>query len=155
MTTLHLEIVTVERKLFDDQVDMVVVPGSEGVLGILPHHTALLTALTFGELVVKKEGEPDQFFAVGGGFMEVQPDHVVVLADSAERADEIDLSRAEEARKRAQARLQSVKDSGADFGNAEAALRRSLTRLRVARRRRREAKGGYGGPPGPSGRDSN
>jgi F-type H+-transporting ATPase subunit epsilon len=154
MATLHLEIVTVERKLFDDDVSMVVIPGSEGVMGILPHHTALLTSLTFGELVVKKDDEPDQFFAIGGGFAEVQPDHVIVMADSAERADEIDLSRAEDARKRAQGRLQTVKDSGADLDQAEAALRRSMTRLKVARRRRRDGQGAYGSSVSIPGRDS-
>ena len=99
MPTLHLEILTIERKLFDDEVNMVIAPGSEGMLGILPRHTSLLTALTYGELQVKKEGEADQLFAIGGGFMEVQPDHVIVRADSAERAEEIDVERAEAARR--------------------------------------------------------
>ena len=73
MSTLRLEILTIERKVFEDDVAMVTAPGSEGVLGILPRHIPLLTALTFGELQIKKEGEEDQFFAIGGGFMEVRP----------------------------------------------------------------------------------
>lgn len=136
MASLHLEIVTIERKVFDDYVDMVIAPGSEGVLGILPNHTALLTSLSYGELVVKKENEPDQFFAIGGGFLEIQPRHMVVLADAAERADEIDLARAEAARKRAEELLTKAEADEGDFRQAEEALRRSLARLRVARRRR-------------------
>ncbi len=136
MATIRLEIVTVERKLFDDDVNMVVAPGTEGVLGILPHHTALLTGLSYGELVVKKDGQPDQYFAIGGGFMEVQPNHIVVLADAAERAEEIDLARAEAARKRAEELLAKAKESEIDFARAEASLRRSMARLKVARRRR-------------------
>jgi F-type H+-transporting ATPase subunit epsilon len=135
MPTLHLEIVTVEGKVFDDQVNMVVAPGSEGVLGILPRHAPLITALKEGELQIKKDGQEDQFFAVGGGFMEVQPDHVVVLADAAERAEEIDVSRAEAARRRAEELLVKA-DKEEDFERAQAALRRSTIRLRVAERRR-------------------
>ncbi|RPJ57328.1 MAG: F0F1 ATP synthase subunit epsilon [Dehalococcoidia bacterium] len=134
MPTLRLEILTVERKLFDEDVNMVVAPGSEGVLGVLPRHTPLLTALSYGELQVKKEGEPDRFFAIGGGVMEVQPDHVIIMADSAERADEIDVDRARAAQKRAEELLASSKVT--DFSRAEAALRRSDTRLKVAQRRR-------------------
>jgi F-type H+-transporting ATPase subunit epsilon len=135
MSTLHLEIVTIERKIFDDHVNMVIAPGSEGVLGILPRHTPLITALHYGELQIKKEGQEDLFFAIGGGFMEVQPHHVVVLADAAERAEEIDISRAEEARRRAEEFLAKAKED-VDFARAEVALRRSITRLKVAERRR-------------------
>lgn len=135
MATLHLEIVTIERKVFDDEVSMVVAPGSEGVLGVLPRHTPLLTALNYGELQIKKEGQEDQFFAIGGGFMEVQPDHVVVLADSAERAEEIDVERAEAARRRAEESLTKAPQE-LELEQAEAALRRSVIRLKVAERRR-------------------
>lgn len=135
MSTLHLEIVTIERKVFDDQVNMVIAPGSEGVLGILPRHTPLITALTFGELQIKKEGQEDQFIAIGGGFMEVQPDHVVVLADAAEWAEEIDVARAEAARRRAEEFLAKSKED-VEFTQADVALRRSLARLKVAERRR-------------------
>jgi len=145
MSTLHLEIVTIERKLFDDHVNMVIAPGSEGVLGVLPQHTPLITTLSYGELQVKKDGQDDQFVAIGGGFMEVQPHHIVVLADSAEYAEEIDIARAEEARRRAEERLVQAKEKGeeVDFSRAEAALRRSVARLKVARRRRR-GEGAYG-----------
>ena len=150
MSTLHLEIVTIERKIFDDQVAMVIAPGSEGVLGILPRHTPLLTALTFGELQIKKDDQEDQYLAIGGGFMEVQPHHVVVLADSAESVEQIDIERAEAARRRAQELLeQAAKDEEIDFTRAEAALRRSITRIKVAQRRRRPGRGsGTSSTPG-------
>lgn len=149
MPTLRLEILTIERKLFDDQVNMVIAPGSEGVLGILPRHTPLLTSLTYGELQIKREGEEDQFFAIGGGFLEVRPDHVVVLADSAEHIDEIDIARAEAARRRAEELLARAKEEAKDLSRAESALRRSITRLKVARRRRRGE--GYAGQRRPGG----
>jgi F-type H+-transporting ATPase subunit epsilon len=135
MPTLRLEILTIERKLFDDDVNMVVAPGSEGVLGILPRHAPVLTSLSYGELQVKKDGEPDRYFAVGGGVMEVLPNHVIVMADSAERADEIDVERAMAAKRRAE-ELLSRADKTVDFSRAVAALRRSDTRLKVAQRRR-------------------
>ena len=145
MLTLRLEILSIERKLFDNDVNMVIAPGSEGVLGILPRHAPLLTALTYGELQVKKEGEEDQLFAIGGGFMEVQPNHVIVMADSAERAEEIDVDRAEEARQRAEEFLTRAKtDTAVDLALAEAALRRSITRIKAAQHRRRRER-----PPGP------
>ncbi|HEX9921463.1 MAG TPA: F0F1 ATP synthase subunit epsilon [Anaerolineae bacterium] len=143
MPTLHLEILTIERKLFDEYVSMVIAPGSEGVLGILPSHTPLLTALTFGELQIKREGQEDEFFAIGGGFMEVQPNHVIVLADSAEYVEDIDLDRAEAARQRAEEMLVQIKDrEELDFARAETALRRSVIRIKVAQRRRRRQHGG-------------
>jgi F-type H+-transporting ATPase subunit epsilon len=131
---LRLEIVTVEGTEFDEDVNMVIAPGSEGVLGILPRHTPLITTLTYGELQIKKEGQPDQFFAIGGGFMEIRPYHVIVMADSAERAEEIDIDRAKAARQRAEDLL-SRTDEQVDFSRAEAALRRSAARLKVAQRR--------------------
>ncbi len=133
---LRLDIVTVERLVYSEDVDMVIAPGIEGQLGILPHHAPLLTALTFGELQVKR-GDEVESFAIGGGFMEVQPDHVVVLADTAERAEEIDLARAEAARRRAEERLRARSRNDVDFARAHAALRRSLTRIKVAEARRR------------------
>lgn len=138
MSKLRLEILTIERKLFDDTVDMVIAPGSEGELGILPRHTPLITTLSYGELQVKKEGTEDQFFSIGGGFMEVQPDHVIVMANAAEYAEEIDIERAEAARQRAQELLVHADEEAAfDAARVEAALRRSLTRIKVAQRRRR------------------
>jgi F-type H+-transporting ATPase subunit epsilon len=141
MATLRLEIITVAGKLYDEQVNMVIAPGSEGVLGILPRHTPALTALSFGELQIKREGQEDEYFAIGGGFMEVQPDHVIVLADAAEYAEEIDIARAEEARRRAEERLVMAKEEEIDFSRADAALRRSTLRLKVARRRSRRREG--------------
>lgn len=142
---LRLEIITVEGTVFDDNVNMVIAPGSDGVLGILPRHTPLLTSLNYGELEIKKDGEPDQFFAIGGGFMEVRPFNVTVLADAAERADEIDIERAKAAHEQAEARLAEATDDQQDFSQAEAALQRSMVRLKVAERRRNNQ--GRGRPP--------
>lgn len=133
---INLEIVTVERLLYSDDVDMVVAPGIEGVLGILPDHTPLLTALAHGELIVRKEGEEELSFAISGGYMDVQPRKVTVLADAAERADEISLERAREARDRAQRLIEAGGLSMDDLIRAEAALRRALIRLKVGQKRR-------------------
>ena len=137
MATLHLEIVTQEKRLFSGDVDMVVAPGGEGELGILPHHAPLLTTLKEGVLRVKQGGGED-YFSIGGGFMEVQPDHVIVLADVAEKADDIDTARAEEARRRAE---QLLKDRpvGVDLESTLASLRRAQIRLSVAQKRGRHA----------------
>jgi F-type H+-transporting ATPase subunit epsilon len=129
---IKLEIVTVERLLYSGEVDMVVAPGADGVMGILPHHAPLLTSLKFGELVVRKAGEEDLAFAIGGGFMEVQPDKVTVLADAAERAEEINVDRATAARDRAKERLEAGNLSMDEILKAELALQRAITRLKVA-----------------------
>ncbi len=134
MSTIHVDIVTAERTVFSDEVEMVIAPGIDGELGILPRHAPLLTALQVGVLRLKKGGE-EILMAIGGGFMDVTPTKVVILADSAERAEEIDVARAEEARRRAE-QLMRQKLSEVDFVRAEAALRRSLVRLKVAERRR-------------------
>lgn len=134
MARLKLDIVTAERSVFSEEVDMVIAPGSEGQLGILPHHAALLTTLQPGELRIK-QGGGEIALAISGGFLEVQSNHVVVLADTAERAEEIDMARAEEARRRAEERLRA-RPADVDRARAEAALRRSLIRLRLARRRK-------------------
>src|SRR5947209_2172179 len=132
---LRFELVTADRiVLEEDGVDMVVAPGADGVLGILPRHVPLITTLAPGELRVK-HGGTEESLIVTGGFMEVMPDKVLVLADSAERSDEIDLARAEEARRRAQERIASG-DVGIDQARAAAALQRSLIRIRIAQRRR-------------------
>ncbi len=136
MPGILLDIVTAERMVYSDNVDMVIAPGFEGQLGILPHHTPLMTTLLPGELRVKK-GDEEVSLAISGGFLEVRPDRVVVLADAAERAEEIDVERAEEARKRARERLSQELELGTDGARAEAALRRSLARLRVAETARR------------------
>ena len=135
---IRCDVVSVERVVFSDSVDMVIAPGVDGVLGILPHHAPLMTALVPGEIVIHKAGQEDVLLAVGGGFMEVRPDRVTILADHAERAEEIDMARAEAARQRAQ-QLLSGRPSGVDIVQAEHALRRSQIRLKVARRRRPSA----------------
>lgn len=132
---IRLEVVTAERSVYSDDVDIVIAPGVEGELGILPHHAPLLTLLTMGELRIRK-GEEEIIMAIGGGFLEVRPDKVVVLADTAERAEEIDLERAEAARRRAEERL-ALRPEEVDRVRAEAAMRHAMIRLRVAERRRR------------------
>jgi F-type H+-transporting ATPase subunit epsilon len=150
MAQIRCEVVTAERIVFDDQVDMVLAPGIQGQLGILPLHAPLMTALTYGELIIRREGEEDEYVAIGGGFMEIGPDHVTILADSAERADEIDEERAEEARLRAEETMEQKAREEVDFARAEASLRRSLVRLKVAKRKRRYGSRmpGPGQPPG-------
>lgn len=135
---LHLEVITPERKVYEDDVDMVIAPGSEGYLGILPHHAPLLTALGPGEFRVKKGGV-EELLAVFGGFMDVRADRVVVLTDAAEHVEEIDAQRAQEARDRAQQALASVGMDPAQEARARAALQRALVRLRVSERRRRRS----------------
>jgi F-type H+-transporting ATPase subunit epsilon len=130
MSSLKIDIVTAERVVYTAEADIVIAPGVEGQLGILPHHAPLMTILQAGELVVRKGGE-EESLAISGGFLEVRPDRVIVLADQAERAEEIDASRAEAARKRAEERLKE-KPAGVDEARAEAALRRAMVRLSVA-----------------------
>lgn len=149
MPKLSLEIVTIERKVYEaDDVDMVIAPGVAGEMGILPRHTPVLTALRPGELIIRR-GSVDEPFAVGGGFMEVTPTRVIVMADSAEHVDEIDIARAEEARRRAQEMLRAGPPSeGPSLASIRAALQRSQVRLKVARRRPGVPRGmgGVGGP---------
>jgi F-type H+-transporting ATPase subunit epsilon len=133
---LHLEVITPERKVYEDDVDMVIAPGSEGYLGILPHHAPLLTALGPGEFRVKKGGS-EEVLAVFGGFMDVRADRVTVLTEAAEHVEEIDVQRAQQARERAQAALQAGPMSAADEQRARAALQRALVRMRISERRRR------------------
>ncbi len=133
-----LEIVTVERLLYSDDVDMVVAPGIEGVLGILPNHAPLLTALKYGELIVRKQGEDDQSFAIGGGFMEVVPGKITILADVAERAEEINLDRAKDARERAQGLLDSGNLSMDELVRVEASIRRAMVRIKIAEKRKQK-----------------
>lgn len=134
MAPMRLEIITAEREVYSDDVDILVAPGIEGELGILPHHAPLMTALQPGELHLRKDGE-DVYMAVSGGFMEVMANKVTILADAAERSDEIDEARVQEAMKRAEERIQN-RESDQDLERAVAALRRSQARLRVAQRRR-------------------
>ena len=135
MSTIKLDIVTAESTVFSDDVEIVVAPGVQGQLGILPHHAPLMTMLQPGELLIK-QGDTEICLAITGGFLEVRPDRVIVLADAAEREEEIDSCRAEEAKKRAQEQL-SKAAPGVDSTRTEASLRRALARLDVVRRRRR------------------
>jgi F-type H+-transporting ATPase subunit epsilon len=131
---LQLEIVSPERRAYADEVDMVVVPGLNGQLGILPHHTPLISALGIGELKIRKGGTETLLF-ISGGFVEVRPDKVIVMADLAEHSDEIDEAQAIEARKRAEAQLGEVHDA-VDVARVRAALQTALMRERIATRRR-------------------
>lgn len=140
MPKMRLEIVTAERVVYSDDVDLVVAPGVEGELGILPHHAPLLTILQPGEIRVVKEGK-EEFLAVSGGFLEVLANKVTILADACEHAEEIDLERARRAMERAQQALAS-RQADVDLAQAMAALRRAQVRITVARRRR-----AAGGPP--------
>ena len=136
---IQCDIVTQERTVFSGEVDSVNLPGTEGRMGILPNHTALLTTLDFGEVMVRT-GNEEEYFAIGGGFVEVQPDHVTILADSAEHAEEIDQERAERARERAeQLMAEGVPEDPEYYAQIRASLMRAQVRMDVARRRRRRA----------------
>jgi len=137
MATLKFEVITGERIVYADDVDIVIAPGSEGELGILPHHAPLLTTLQPGEVRARK-GTDETAMAVSGGFMEVRPDKVIILADTAERAEEIDAARAEAARQRAAERL-AERGERVDMARAEAALRRSIARLKIVEKRKKRA----------------
>lgn len=128
--TLHVEVVTAERELYNGEADILDAPGAEGQIGILPRHEALLTLLSAGPLVIKLRGTEETLF-VSGGFLEVSNDRVTVLADTAEHADEIDEARAEEARRRAQERLADV-HSNTERAELQAALSRAISRIHVA-----------------------
>ena len=134
---LQLEIVTPERQVFSDTVDSVQVPGSEGELGVLPNHAPLVSTLGVGELRFRKDGV-EESFAIVGGFLQVRPDKVVVLAETADMASEIDLEKAQEARREAERALETSYSEGADLAAARAALQQALLRIRVAERRHRE-----------------
>jgi F-type H+-transporting ATPase subunit epsilon len=134
---LHLEIVTPERLAYEGDVDAVVCPGIEGELGILPHHAPLLTTLGFGELRIRTGGQ-EESFAIAGGFLQVRPDKVVVMAETADLASEIDLEAAEQARRDAERQLSEGYVDGADLARARASMQRALLHIRVAERRRRE-----------------
>jgi len=135
MATFKLEIVTAERMVYSDEVSALIAWGVDGQLGILPHHAPLMTMLQPGDLMLRKDKE-EEYLAISGGFMEVRPDKVIILADACERIDEIDVARAEEAKKRAQETMKAAPLT-ADAAAAQAALRRSIARLKVAERKRR------------------
>lgn len=134
---IQLEIVTPERLVYQDEVESVNVPGVEGELGILPHHAPLVSTLGYGELRIRKGGA-EESFAIVGGFVQVRPDKVVVMAETADLASEIDLERAQEARREAERALETGYIEGADLSAARASLQQALMRIRVAERRHRE-----------------
>jgi F-type H+-transporting ATPase subunit epsilon len=145
MAKLSVEIVTGERVVYTEtDVDMVVAPGVDGSLGILPRHAPLITLLANGELRIKKGGQ-EQSIVVFGGYLEVTPEKVIVLADAAERAEEIDLDRAQAARRSAE-ELKARRESGVDLAEAELSMRRAAVRLRVGQRR--SSRRGPGMPSG-------
>ena len=132
--TLRLEIVTPEAKTYSEDVEMVTVPGVEGEMGIYPMHVPLMTAIVAGEVIARKEGK-DSFLAVGDGFVEITGEKVAILTDMAIRAEQIDETQAEEARRRAEARLQE-KLTDEETAMVSAALMHSLAQLKVKRRHR-------------------
>jgi F-type H+-transporting ATPase subunit epsilon len=132
VSTFLLEIVTPERKVYAEQVNMVSVKGVGGELGILPNHIPLVTPLKIAPISVKKQGSKDEIIAVNGGFMEVRKDKVVILAESAELPEQIDIDRAKAAKERAEKRIAETKQDNVDFKRAEAALQRALNRISVS-----------------------
>jgi F-type H+-transporting ATPase subunit epsilon len=130
----RLEIVTAERAVFDGDVEAVIAPGSEGELGVLPHHAAVMTVLQPGELRYRIDGQ-DAHMAVTGGFLDIRGDHVVVLADAAEHIEEIDEARAEEAMRKARERI-AASEQDLDLERALASLRRAQVRIALRRRGR-------------------
>ena len=134
MATLQLSVVSADRALVNEQVDEVQIPGADGYFGVLPGHTTLLAMLGAGELWYR-QGQETHHFSIAFGFAEVQPDRVSVLAEIAERADEIDVARAEAAKRRAEARL-AAPSMDLDFERARVALLKSMIRLQVASRTR-------------------
>jgi F-type H+-transporting ATPase subunit epsilon len=145
---LKVEIVTAERLVYSEEgVERLIVPGVEGELGVLTLHAPLLTMIQPGVMRIVKEGD-EVDMAITGGFIEVRDNRVTILADSAERADEIDEVRAEEARGRAQ-RLLEERGAEVDLAKAEASLGRALIRIKTVERRRRRRGGGPSRPPGP------
>ena len=146
---MMLEITTAERQVYGEEVDMVIAPGVDGQLGILPRHAPLMTMLQPGELTIRKDGS-DTYFAVSGGFMEVLGGRVIILADACERSEEINEERAQEAMRRAQERIAS-RPAEMQMERALASLRRAQARLDTVRRRRPRPGGGQLPPTVSSG----
>jgi F-type H+-transporting ATPase subunit epsilon len=135
---VHVEITSQDRSVFSGEADIVVVPGSLGEMGILPNHSPLLSTLKFGLVKVRYKGE-ETIFTVAGGIVEVQPDQVTILADSAENVEEIDISRAEAARKKAEESLQKAVPQDTDtYLSLQAALRRSNLRIDSVKKYRKD-----------------
>ncbi len=137
MSNFKLDVVTPERVIFSDQVNSVNAPGVEGELGILPHHCPLITLLQPGQIAIKKAGE-ETLIAVSGGFVEVRPDRVIILADIADRDDEVDSLKAEEAKQQAERALREKQISEIDKAQAEVALRHAVACLRIAEKRKKK-----------------
>lgn len=137
MPTMNVEIVTAERQVFaSDDVITLIAEGTEGQMAILPRHAPLVTMLEPSELIIRMTSGDEISMAITGGFIEVKPEKTIILADACERSDEIDLQRAEAAKRRAEERLKET-GAGIDRARAEAALRRSIARLRVVEKRRK------------------
>src|SRR3954465_12405765 len=130
-TSINLQLVTPDRLLVNEQVDEVEIPGSEGYFGVLPGHTPMLASLAVGEMWYRK-GQEKTFLSLAYGFCEVLPERVTILAQLAERAEDIDVTRAEEAKKRAEARLVHAKD--VDYERARISLTKALARLQASSR---------------------
>lgn len=137
MGTIKFSIVTPERTVYEDEIDELVIPTPMGEMGILPNHIPLVGALSAGQITIKKKGV-DLLLAVGGGIVEIKKgSNVVLLADSAEREEEINVERAEKARKRAEEMLKEKKFADdVEYANLQASLERSVARLKIARKHR-------------------
>ena len=134
------EIVSQDRIVFQGEVDIVLIPGVEGELGILPNHSPLLTVVNYGVITTRK-GEQEEFFTVAGGIAEVQPNKVTILADAAENVTEIDISRAEEARRRAEHLLnEEIETTSDNYLKFQSVLRRSMLRINAVNRYRNRQK---------------
>ncbi len=130
----HLQIIALDKIAYEDDVDIAVIPGAEGQLGVLPRHAHIVTLLQPGEILTRKAGE-EIILAISGGFAQIGPDRITILSDFAESAEEIDIERAENARRRAEERIADRRATPElDIARAEAALLRSLARIRVAER---------------------
>jgi F-type H+-transporting ATPase subunit epsilon len=147
-TSIQLQIVTPDKLLVNEQVDEVEIPGTEGYFGVLPGHTPMLASLAVGEMWYRK-GQEKTFISLAYGFCEVLPERVTILAQLAERAEDIDVARAEEAKRRAEARLAQAKD--VDYERARSALMKSLTRLQVSSRSQFAGRVGKQRMPPPQG----
>lgn len=132
---LRVEIVTPQRLVISATVDEVVAPGSEGYFGVLPGHTPFITTLAVG-IIMYRDGKNENYIAVGGGFAEVTPEKVIILAETAEKPEEVDIIRAEEAIKRAQERMSGKIKEAIDFDRAQASVNKAVSRIQVASRRR-------------------
>lgn len=132
---MQCDIVTQERTVYSEEVDAVNLPSTEGRMGVLPNHMVMLAALDFGEIIVRRGGD-EEYFAVGGGFVEILPDKITILADSAEQAEEIDVERAQQARERAeQAMREGLSEDSERYAQIQAALQRAQVRIDISRRR--------------------